>query len=342
MNLQTNVPLSRFSTMRLGGNAKFLTEVTSEDELLEAVEFAREKALRIVNVGVGSNIIWTNQGFDGLVIVHRNSSVSSNQEDGAVKFEVGSGKNWDEFVAETVEQSLSGIEALSLIPGTCGAAPVQNIGAYGQEVADSITEVRAYDLHESTFVTLDHEACGFHYRQSIFNTSEKGRYLITKVTFRLHASNPQPPFYKDVDSYFESKDIMSPTPQQLREAVIAIRSNKLPDPSEVANNGSFFKNPIVEHVIAAKLKEQSPDLPAWELEDGRVKISAAWLIEQAGFNRGYYDDVTGMATWKNQSLVLVNQQAKSSDDVFAFRDNIIDSVSKKFGIILEQEPETIT
>ena len=341
MKIEENVSLREHSSMRLGGTARFLTTVNSEEDLLSTLDFAKEKGVKFTVVGEGSNIVWTDDGYSGLVIVMKIEHLDAREEDGSFIFKVGAGNNWDDFVEETVKKGLSGIEALSLIPGSCGAAPVQNIGAYGQEASDTIELIRALDTSTNEFIEIPNSDCGFGYRKSIFNSEQKGRYIITNVQFRLHKLNPQPPFYKDVDSYFESMDIISPSPSQLREAVIAIRSDKLPDPSRIPNNGSFFKNPIVSHQIAEKLKTNFPDIPAWELNENEVKLSAGWLVENSGFNKGYEDSQTGMAIWKNQALVLVNKTAKSSADLFTFRDKIVDSVKSKFGLVLLQEPDIV-
>ena len=342
MNIRENVPLSEYSTMRLGGTAHYLVEIESSSDLSEALAFAAEHNLKIVVVGTGSNIVWTDDGFDGLVIVNKISGVEVIED--TLQYSIlqfGAGVPWDEAVVYATEQELTGIESLSLVPGTCGAAPVQNIGAYGQEVADTLESVEAYDTKTKQSITLDKADCNFRYRTSIFNNEAKGRYIITSIRLKLFKSKPQPPFYKDVDGYLSEHDIVGPTPAQLREAVMVIRTVKLPDPSTVANNGSFFRNPIVSPEIARDLIAQYPDLPNWEMNDGQFKLSAAWLIEEAGFPRGTHDDETGMATWKNQALVLVNESAKSSSDLITFRDKIISAVKKTFDIELKQEPEIV-
>ncbi len=342
MDIRKNVPLSQYSTMRLGGPAKFVVEIQDEDTLQDAIGFAQEEQVPFVVVGTGSNIVWTDTGYPGLVIVNRIQGIDVIVED--PQFQIirfGAGVMWDDAVEYSVQQQLTGIEALSLVPGTCGAAPVQNIGAYGQEIADTLVAVHAYDSKLESFLSLDKQSCEFGYRRSIFNSSQKGRYIITGISLKLFKSKPKPPYYKDIEAYLNEHDIIGPTPAQLREAVLAIRTIKLPDPSDVANNGSFFRNPIVDAGTAKQLLTAYPDMPNWEMNDGRFKLSAAWLIEQAGFPRGTQDAATGMASWKNHAMVLVNQHAKSAQDLLSFRDKIISAVQDKFSIRLEQEPEII-
>jgi UDP-N-acetylmuramate dehydrogenase len=252
----------------------------------------------------------------------------------------GAGMVWDEFVAQTVERGLSGVEFLSLIPGTVGGTPVQNVGAYGQEVANSIMTIEAYDVTARQFVTLRNDDCAFGYRSSRFKTTDRGRFFITAVTFFLTQGNPQPPFYAAVEQYCKDKAISPITPQAGREAVIAIRRAKLPDPAVVANNGSFFANPIVDSEQYLQLQSLYPELSHWMIDDNHIKLSAAWLIDQAGF-KDFHDPETGMATWPAQPLVLVNEQAKTTQDLLTFRQKIVDTVQQKFGVILQQEPELL-
>jgi UDP-N-acetylmuramate dehydrogenase len=235
---------------------------------------------------------------------------------------------------------LTGIEFLSLIPGTVGATPVQNVGAYGQEVANTIVTIEAYDRTTKQFVTLSAGDCNFGYRTSRFKTTDRGRFFITKVTFFLTLGNPQPPFYPAVEQYRSEHGIASFTPHTGREAVIAIRSAKLPDPKEVANNGSYFANPIISADQCRELQDVYPNLTYWEVDNEHVKLSAAWLIDQAGF-KDFHDAETGMATWPTQPLVLVNEKAKTTADLIAFRQKILDGVYQKFGVALQQEPELI-
>jgi UDP-N-acetylmuramate dehydrogenase len=338
MNVLQNVPLALHSTMRLGGPAAFLT---SRKELEEAVAWAEERQLPLLVIGHGSNIVWKDEGFPGLIVVNKIAGFEEQPEDEENYYvHIGAGEIWDEVVARTVARGMTGIEALSLIPGTAGATPVQNVGAYGQEIADTLVSIEAYDRQQKTFVTLPSADCAFGYRTSRFKTTDRGRFLITGITLHLLHANPQPPFYGAVQAYFQQHNITNPTPQVLRDAVIAIRQQKLPDPALVANNGSFFANPIIDEATFIQFIADHPGAPSWPQPDGHVKIPAAWLVEQAGF-KDVHDAETGMATWAAQPLVLVNEQARTTAQLLAFRQKIIDAVQQKFGITLQQEPELL-
>ncbi|TAH32464.1 UDP-N-acetylmuramate dehydrogenase [Candidatus Saccharibacteria bacterium] len=342
MQFTPSVSLANYSTMRLGGIANYLADAHTRDELVEAVAWAREKQLPVRVIGGGSNIVWQDSGFNGLVLVNKISGFELTElNETERRLVVGAGENWDSVVARTVAEGLKGIEALSLIPGTAGATPIQNVGAYGQEIAQTLESVEAYDVETGQFTSLTNAECKFGYRSSIFKTDAPGRYLITSLTLRLKVGNPLPPYYSAVQSWLEANPTDGPiTPALLREAVVAIRTAKLPDPAVVANNGSFFANPVVDASLLANLKREYPEVPNWPREDGGAKIPAAWLIEQAGF-KDFHDDATGMSTWPKQPLVLVNEHARTTTDLIAFRDRIVDAVAEKFGITLTQEPEIL-
>ncbi len=341
MNIQQNVPLKDHSTMRLGGNAAYYTEITDRHELVEALDWAEQNKLPTLMIGGGSNIVWRDEGFPGLVIVNKIMRFEEQQEDEENYYvTVGAGENWDSVVARVVEKGMSGIEALSLIPGTAGATPIQNVGAYGQEIASTLVSVEAYDKQTKQFLNIPNEECGFGYRMSRFKSADRGRFFITAITLHLIHGNPQPPYYRAVEAYLEANQLTNPTPQVIRDAVITIRQGKLPDPALVANNGSFFANPIVDQGDFAQLQADFPGIPGWPTDDERVKIPAAWLIEQAGF-KDVHDAETGMATWPAQPLVLVNEHAQSTAQLLAFRQKITDAVQGKFHITLEQEPELL-
>lgn len=327
--------------MRLGGTAAFLTDVTTKQDITEAVAWAAERSFPLIMIGEGSNIIWDDDGYPGLVLVNKLKGVEvSGEYDTGIYLTSASGEHWDDFVDKTVEMGLTGIEFLSLVPGTVGGTPVQNVGAYGAEVSSTITTLEAYDLQENKFLTLRGSECNFGYRTSRFKTTDRGRFFITSVTFFLQKGNPQPPFYSALQNYLTEHSVTEITPQTVREAVIAIRSSKLPDPAIVANNGSFFANPIIESADFTQLLADFPDIPNWPTSDNKFKISAAWLIEQAGF-KDYHDAETGMATWAKQSLVLVNESATTTAQLKVFKKKIVDAVKAKFNITLVQEPELI-
>ena len=338
MDLQQNVPLAEYSTMRLGGPARYLLEVHNTNDLADAVELAKRHNLEIIMIGGGSNIIWRDEGFPGLVIANRikGFEIVSDDETGCY-VNIGAGEEWDSVVDRTVKMGLSGIECLSLIPGTAGATPIQNVGAYGQDISQTLMTLIAYDTKTSSLVTLTGSECGFAYRKSIFNTSQSRRYYITSITLLLNKSNPMPPFYSTLATYLEKQGIKQYTPAVIREAVIAIRRQRLPDPAVIPNTGSFFANPIVDSSVLESIKEYYNQVPNWPLDNGMIKLSAAWLIDQAGYNN-FYDPETGMATWEQQPLVFVNRSARSTADLIKFVDKIRRTVKDRFAVELELEP----
>jgi UDP-N-acetylmuramate dehydrogenase len=336
MRIQSDVSLKKYSTMHLGGNARFLCTITSEKELLEALDFANLNKLKIKVIGSGSNIVWPDTGFSGLVIVN---SIDSLKIDGSI-VKIGAGTKWDIAVEKTVVAGLSGIEFLSYIPGSSGATPVQNVGAYGRELSDVLVELRAYDLNSNEFVTLKNSECSFGYRSSRFNRKDYGRYIITEIALKLSPKPPAPPFYESLQNYLIKNKIEEYTPLAIRNAVISIRQSKLPDPDYIANNGSFFANPIIKQSEFKLLQKDFPKVPYWK-QNEMVKISAAWLIDKAGF-KDFHDKETGMATWSKQPLVLINENAKSTNDLNEFKQKIIKAVKDKFNITLEQEPESVS
>jgi UDP-N-acetylmuramate dehydrogenase len=342
MQIIENVSLANYSTMRLGGIASYLVEIHSRDDLKEALSWASKHNQPVIMIGSGSNIVWKDSGFKGLVIVNRLQGYEDYAESPENHFvTIGAGEIWDTVVARTVAAGQTGIEALSLIPGSAGATPVQNVGAYGQEIAQTLTSIEAYDTKTGSLTNIPAEACGFAYRHSSFQTEYRDRFYITAITLSLTVGNPYPPFYGAIEQYFTEHPVDGPvTPGVMRDAVIAIRRAKLPDPAEVANNGSFFANPIVDSITLSDLHKKHPDMPYWPLEDGSAKIPAAWLIEQTGF-KGVHDEATGMATWPPQPLILINEHAKNTADLLAFKAKIVDTIEQRFDITLQQEPELL-
>lgn len=341
MDIEQNVPLSRHSTMRLGGQAAYLCEVRDRAEVPKLVGWAKGQGLPVIMIGDGSNIVWKDEGFSGLVLVNRIPGFEiTNQTDSSAYFVIGAGENWDSVVERTVTAGYNGIAELSLIPGTAGATPVQNVGAYGREISETLLTVEAFDTQTNQLVNIVGSDCGFGYRTSRFKTSDRGRFFITAITLLLTKDKPLPPFYDSVSQYFAGNGVTSPTVQDIRQAVVAIRSAKLPDVKVTANNGSFFANSVVEQTEFTQLQADFPDIRYWQTDEGKVKISAAWLIEQAGF-KDYTDQETGMSTWPNQPLVLVNEHAKSTADLLRFKQKILDAVKSKFNLELQQEPELL-
>jgi UDP-N-acetylmuramate dehydrogenase len=336
-----NVPLSGYSTMRLGGNARYLIEVSNRDEVVQAVSWAKQQNLPVIMIGSGSNIVWGDKGFNGLVLVNRIMGFEIFKEDDTNAYAtVGAGEVWDSVVERIVKLGYSGVAELSLIPGTTGATPVQNVGAYGREISETLTTVEAYDSQTNQLVTLRGSDCAFSYRSSRFKTTDKGRFFIISITLHVSVTEPKPPFYASLQTYFTEHGITEYSVQTIRDAVVAIRSAKLPDPALVANNGSFFENPIIDDVQGQSLMQDYPTAVFWRQDNGSVKVSAAWLIEQAGL-KDVHDESTGMATWAKQPLIFVNEKARNTADLLAFKQKIVDAVKAKFGIELKQEPEFI-
>ena len=336
MDIHTDIPLKNYVTMRLGGNARFMTDIHSSAEVAQIVQKAVAQNLRMYVLGGGSNTVVRDEGFDGLVLRNRIPGfevVADTASDTTIK--IGAGEDWDSVVKRTVDMNLIGIECLSAIPGTAGAAPVQNIGAYGQEVAETLISLEAYDIQDGQHVTLTNEQCGFSYRHSIFRGESAGRYIITTITLRLYKAAPQPPFYKAVQDYLDTNNITLYTAKALRDAVMAIRKDKLPDPKERPNNGSFFKNAIVEDWQLSDLRAEYPDVPTYDMPDGRFKVPTGWLIEQTGL-KGQL--LHGIRVHDKNALVLINESAASYADLAAARDEIIGAVRDMFRIIIEQEP----
>lgn len=342
IQVSEHVSLAGYSTMRLGGETAYLTEIHSRNDLKEAVAWAHERNVPVMMIGGGSNIIWRDEGFSGLVMINRILGYDDYVETEENHFiTIGGGEIWDTVVARSVAAGLTGIEALSLIPGTAGATPIQNVGAYGQEIAQTLTSVEAFDTTTGQLTNIPTEACGFSYRHSNFQTEYRGRFFITAITLHLIAGNPYPPYYGAVEQYLAEHPPTGPvTPRVIRDAVIDIRTSKLPDPAEVANCGSFFGNPIIDGAKLFELRGDYPTMPNYPVEGGGAKVPAAWLIEQVGY-KAAHDGETGMATWDKQPLVLVNEHARSTADLLRFRDEIIAAVQNKFGITLHQEPELL-
>jgi UDP-N-acetylmuramate dehydrogenase len=340
MKIEQAVNLSDYSTMGLGGPAAYLCKVSDRTEVGEALNWAKQHNLPVIMIGGGSNIVWQDSGYAGLVIVNNILGYEIFEDDDEnVYVTIGAGEVWDDIVERTVTAGLTGIEALSLIPGKTGATPVQNVGAYGQDISQTLTTVEAYDSQAGQLINISAADCGFGYRTSRFKTSDHGRFFITAVTLHLRRGNPLPPFYSSVQTYFDDNAISERTPASLRQAVVAIRQAKLPDPAKVKNCGSFFANPIISHDQFINLQANYETMPHWPTDEA-VKIPAAWLIEQAGF-KDAHDSATGMATWPRQPLVLVNESAKSTADLLTFKQKITDAVEAKFGITLQQEPELL-
>lgn len=342
MQIRSNISLAQYSTMGLGGTAAYLTDVTSRMEVLEALSWANTNNLPALMIGWGSNIIWRDEGFNGLILVNKIKKFEIFNEDQENTYlTVGGGEVWDNVVKQSVDLNLTGIEALSLIPGTAGAAPIQNIGAYGQDISQTLVSLEAYDLNLKDFVNISGAECEFQYRNSRFKSQDRGRFFITAITLHLIKGAIQPPFYSSLENYLSQNQIDTINPLVIRNAVSDIRRTKLPDPALIKNCGSFFANPIISQELYQQIAEVNTSIiPHWEMENNLIKISAAWLIEQVGF-KNYHDNLTGMSTWPNQTLVLINEKATKTSDLILFREKIISAVKQKFNITLIQEPELL-
>jgi len=338
MKYETNVPLGNLTTMRLGGLARYVVEIATKDDLVEAVAFARKEGLPWFVLGGGSNVI-AKGDFDGVIILNRIKGFEKISEDSlSVTYKVGAGEVLDSVIERLVAENLSGVEAMSAIPGYAGSTPIQNVGAYGQEISDSLVELEAYDTNSNEFVTLDPVSCGLAYRNSIFKNPETRHHIVSSITLRLSKEGIKPPFYPALEKHLAERGVPNPSPGDIRDAVISIRAEKVPDPEYIANAGSFFKNPIVEKPVAEKLSEMFPDAPHWDTSENKVKLAAGWLIDKAGL-KSY--SAHGLQIYPENALVVVNLNAESAEDLEKFKSEVIAIVQEKFGITLEQEPETL-
>ena len=336
MDIHSDISLKNYTTMRLGGPARFMAPVSTAEEVASLYHNAKKQNVPVFILGGGSNVIVRDEGYDGVVLFNRIKGFNVLSDDNSsVIIQIGAGEIWDEVVARTVEMGLTGIEALSAIPGTAGAAPVQNIGAYGQEVADTLVSVEAYDSKQEKMVTLTLEECKLSYRHSIFRGDEMGRYCITSITLKLYHAAPKPPFYAGLQQYFDDNNVTIFTPAAIREAVMAIRADKLPNPKERPNAGSFFKNAVIEKWQYDDLKTEFPDMPSYDMPDNKYKIPTGWLIEQAGLKG---ELLHGMRIHDKNALVLINESASGYADLAQARAEIIQKVYDIFRISIEQEP----
>lgn len=324
--------------MKLGGNANYVADIWSNEELQQVYQNTKRLGQPVYVIGGGSNLIARDEGFPGVILRNKIKGIEVLDDNpSSTTIGAGGGETWDDLVKFTVEKNLQGIEALSGIPGTVGAAPVQNIGAYGQELSETFVSLEAYDMVNDSFVTLKWDDCAFSYRSSIFRTTAVGRYFITRITLTLNKKRPEPPFYDSLEKYLEAKQVgtMTVTPQIIRDAVLNIRSSKLPDPTLLPNTGSFFKNAIVEKWKADDLLKTYPGMRTFTVDEDHVKIPAGWLIESCDLKG---EVLHGMKVHDGNAVVLVNESAKSYADLASAREEIISAVRDKFQIQLEQEP----
>jgi UDP-N-acetylmuramate dehydrogenase len=330
MPAQKNISLLPYNSFHLDVNASEYAVIKSVEELQKILDQQEPKLI----LGGGSNLLLT-RNVDGLVLKIDISGIDEVKEDNAHIFvRAGAGENWHGFVQYTMDRNWGGLENLSLIPGNVGATPIQNIGAYGVELKDVFYELEAYDRKEKKVYSFGVNDCLFAYRDSIFKSAEKGRYIILNVTFVLHKNPVLSTHYGAIREEMKKMGVQTPTIQDVSRAVIKIRQSKLPDPAVIGNAGSFFKNPVVDQTKFVSLSEKYPEMPAYPHEDQSVKLAAGWLIEQCGW-RGYRKADAGVHN--NQALVLVNYGKATGKEIFELSEKIVVSVHKKFGITLERE-----
>ncbi len=330
--MQQNVSLAPYTTLRVGGPARYFFVAENEKDVEGAVSFAKKNDLPIFVLGGGSNILFSNDGFPGVVIKDEIGGITYENVDNGVRVTAGAGVAWDDLVRETVERSFYGLENLSLIPGTVGAAPIQNINAYGAHVGDVIESVKVFDSETMRMRTLSNEECEFVYRRSIFKN--KRQFIVTKVTFILSRTGTIDCSYKDIKKYFERKHIIVPTLVQMRNAIVAIRTGKLPDVRKMGTAGSFFVHPIVSQEQAEKLKEKFPDLSIVPYMDGMVKIIAGRLLDMLGWKGAREGNV---GTHQTHALAIVNYGTDNAQEIYHFAERMRKDAKEKTGIDLEFE-----
>jgi UDP-N-acetylmuramate dehydrogenase len=336
--MEENIPLAPLTTLGVGGPARYLARIVNREDLLAAVDFAHDEDLPLFVLGGGSNVLAADCGFPGVVLKMEMAEPPA-FEDGpeAVTCRVAAGVDWDTFVLAVCERGLTGVECLAGIPGLVGGTPVQNVGAYGQEVAETIVAVRALDVDAMSFVSLSAAECGFGYRRSIFNTTARGRYIVTRVTFRFAKARGVELKYAELQRHFEAR---VPSPMEAYHAVREIRHGKgmllVAGEPDCRSAGSFFKNPVVPEEVFAAVARRFPDVPHWDAGHGKVKLAAAWLVEQAGFCKGLAMGRAGISS--KHTLALVNLGGATAGEIVALREAVRRGVEERFGVRLEQEP----
>ncbi len=340
IDIREHVPLASWTTLGVGGEALYFAVAFAEDEVLEALEFVRKSAVPFFVLGGGSNLLISDQGFPGLVLRIAIGGIEERREGDLAIFRAGAGEAWDDLVARSVAANCAGLECLSGIPGSVGGTPVQNVGAYGQEVAETIVRVEAVEVSIGKSVVFSREECSFHYRGSRFNSTDAGRYILTHVEFALRPNGTAKLAYADLKRHFESAD-GAPSLSDVRQAVLDIRRRKGmvfdEDDPDSHSAGSFFKNPIVsreeyERISAAS----STPVPHYDAAEGRIKLAAAWLIEQAGIARGFA--LGPAAISRKHTLALVNRGDATAADIVRLKEYVERRVHQRFGIQLRPEP----
>lgn len=340
MKIKEKEILKNFTTLKVGGRARYFCRVKSVKDLESAVSFAKQKKLPIFILGGGSNVLIGDDGFPGLVIKMEMKGVKFKDCCGFVEAIAFAGENWDDFVKKSVAKKLFGAENLSGIPGTVGASPVQNIGAYGAEVKDIISWVEVYDTKNLETKIISAGDCRFGYRESIFKKAEDKRHIIIRVAFVLKKNGSLNTSYKDIEEYFLGKKIKKPSLAILRKAILEIRKSKMPDLEKCGTAGSFFKNPIILKKDFLKIKEKYPDIKFYEEGDGEVKISLAWVLDKICGLKGHREGNVGL--YEKHSLVLINHGEATAKEILRFANKIAVKVKKKTGLKIKWEVDKIS
>jgi len=335
LNIQENISLKEYNTFGINVNAKRFVSITSVYQLQQLLKEEKD----IFLISGGSNMLLT-QDIDTLVVHIDIKGISIDRENhDDIHLTVNAGENWHEFVLWCVSQNYGGLENLSLIPGNVGTCPIQNIGAYGVEVKDTITKVEAIEIQTGKLVSFSAEECQFGYRNSIFKNEAKGKYILTSVSFKLTKNNHKlNTSYGAIESELSSKGITNPTIKDISDAVIAIRQSKLPDPKKIGNSGSFFKNPVISIEHFETLQKKYPNIPSYVISDTEIKVPAGWLIEQSGFKGKRFGDY---GVHEKQALVLVNYGDASGKEIYELAQKIQHTIKDTFDINLEIEVNII-
>ncbi len=329
--MEYNIDLKNFTTFGVSANAKKFATFSTEEEARNLTKNNNEALLIL---GGGSNVLLT-QDFNGLVLKNEIKGISIIEKNNVtVVLKVGAGEEWHNFVLHTIENGYFGIENMSLIPGSVGASPMQNIGAYGVEIKDVFEKLEALEIETGEIHTFTKEACAFGYRESVFKHALKGKFIITHVYFHLSLVEKISTKYGAIEQELLKNGISNPTSKDVSNAVIAIRSSKLPNPKDLGNAGSFFKNPVVPIKLYNKIRETFSNVPSYPIDENSVKVPAGWLIESAGW-KGKKIGACGVHV--NQALVLVNYGGATGNDILNLSTEIIENVYQKFGIVLERE-----
>jgi UDP-N-acetylmuramate dehydrogenase len=345
LKTQENIPLAPLTTLQVGGPARYFVDAHTQHDVAEAVAFAAERKLPLFVLGGGSNLLVSDDGWPGLVLKVSVAGVEFEGDSQKMLFHTGAGENWDDLVALAVSKNCSGIECLSGIPGTVGGTPIQNVGAYGQEVSETIKRVHALEISTGQTVELTNADCGFSYRSSILNTTRRCHYIVLEVSYLLHRNGEPKVEYADLKKFFAAIP-EKPTLQQVRDAVRSIRQSKamliVSGDEDCRSAGSFFKNPIVSSAeadrVQALAEKRAPGkpLPRYPAADGQVKLAAAWLVEQSGFSKGYSLGPVGIS--RKHTLAIVNRGGATAKNILALKDEIEKKVFDIWGLSLQPEP----